>query len=229
MFNEDIVEFEEVDDDGTVIVAADRTEAGYQKTGDLITLPYTEVNIIQQPFATKTENLNPFFVFNWIGNIELDPSLDEWKETDRAPTLTVNIGGAFDNLAAQLGLTNPNISEIPFGTEWNEWQDQWSGNPRTNQVNTGAQLITTTTVDVVQTRRGIRTDLVPQTVTQSLGDRVVAINFAPFIRGRDISFTGRGLRPNTRVYPYFDNIDVSTYVTPTGGSLEVILLQIQMV
>ena len=219
MFNEDIIEFEEVDDDGTVIVAADRTEAGYQKTGDLITLPYTEVNVIQQPFATKTENLNPFFVFNWIGNIELDPSLDEWKETDRAPTLTVNMQGSFDNLAAQLGLTNPNISEIPFGTEWNEWQDQWSGNPRTDQVNTGAQLITTTTVDVVQTRRGIRTDLVPQTVVQSLGDRVVAINFAPFIRGRDISFTGRGLRPNTRVYPYFDNIDVSIYVTPTGGSL----------
>ncbi len=219
MFNEDIIEFEEVDDDGTVITAADRIEAGYQKTGDLITLPYTEVNIIQQPFATKTENLNPFFVFNWIGNIELDPSLDEWKETDRAPTLTVNIGGAFDNLAAQLGLTNPNITEIPFGTEWNEWQDQWSGNPRTDSVNTGAQLITTTTVDVVQTRRGIRTDLVPQIVTQSLGDRVIGVNFAPFIRGRDISFIGRGLRPNTRVYPYFDNIDVSAYVTPTGGSL----------
>ena len=219
MFNEDIIELEEVDDDGTAIVAADRTAAGYQKTGDLITLPYTETNVIQQPFATKTENLNPFFIFNWIGNIELDPSLDEWKETDRAPALTVNIGGAFDNLAAQLGLRNPNISEIPFGTEWNEWQDQWSGNPRTDQVNTGAQLITTTTVDVVQTRSGIRTDLVPQTVTQSLGDRVVSINFAPFIRGRDISFTGRGLRPNTRVYPYFDNIDVSVYVTPTGGSL----------
>ena len=219
MFNEDIVELEEVDDDGTAIVAADRTSAGYQKTGDLITLPYTEINIIQQPFATTTVNLNPFFIFNWIGNIELDPSLDEWKETDRAPSLTVNIGGAFDNLAAQLGLRNPNISEIPFGTEWNEWQDQWSGNPRTDQVNTGAQIITTTTVDVVQTRRGIRTDLVPQTVTQSLGDRVVSINFAPFIRGRDISFTGRGLRPNTQVYPYFDNIDVSTYVTPTGGSL----------
>ena len=219
MFNEDIVELEEVDDDGTVIVDADRTEAGYKKTGDLITLPYTEINVIQQPFATKTENLNPFFIFDWIGNIELDPALDEWKETDRAPALTVNIGGAFDNLAAQLGLTNPNISQIPFGTEWNEWQDQWSGNPRTDQVNTGAQLITTTTVDVVQTRRGIRTDLVPQTITQSLGDRVVSINFAPFIRGRVISFTGRGLRPNTRVYPYFDNIDVSTYVTPTGGSL----------
>jgi hypothetical protein len=27
------------------------------------------------------------------------------------------------------------------------------------------------------------------------------------------------MRPNTRVYPFFDNIDVSVYVTPGGGSL----------
>lgn len=27
------------------------------------------------------------------------------------------------------------------------------------------------------------------------------------------------LKPNTRVFPFFDNIDVSAYVTPTGGSL----------
>ena len=27
------------------------------------------------------------------------------------------------------------------------------------------------------------------------------------------------MRPNTKVYPFFDNIDVSSYVTPDGGSL----------
>jgi len=27
------------------------------------------------------------------------------------------------------------------------------------------------------------------------------------------------MRPNTRVYPFFDNIDISTYITPDGGSL----------
>ena len=219
VFNEDVIELEEVDDDGTAIVAADRTAAGYQKTGDLITLPYTQTSVIEQPFATKVENLNPFFIFTWIGNIELDPPLDEWKETERAPDLVVNLNGTFDNLARELGLTNTNTQSIPFGTEWNEWQDQWSGNPRTATTNTGNEIVTTTTVDVVQTRSGIRTDLVPQTVTQSLGDRVVAINFVPFIRSRDISFTANGLRPNTRVFAYFDNEDVSTYVTPTGGSL----------
>ena len=46
--------------DGTLITEADRVLFNYAKTGDLITLPFTENKFIQQPFATKTENLNPF-------------------------------------------------------------------------------------------------------------------------------------------------------------------------
>ena len=126
LFNEDNVELIERDDDGTSILAADRTAANYQKTGDLITLPYTETNYIEQPFASKTENLNPFLVFNWIGDIDLDPPVDEWKETRTAPEIVVNVNGTFDNLAINAGLDNTSISEIPVGTEWNEWQDQWS-------------------------------------------------------------------------------------------------------
>ena len=61
MFNEDNIELEEIDDDLTALVAADRTAANYQKTGDLLSLTYTETNVIEQPYATKTENLNPFF------------------------------------------------------------------------------------------------------------------------------------------------------------------------
>ena len=219
LFNEDVIELEERDDDGTAILAADRTAANYQKTGDLVTLPYTEATYIDQPFATKTENLNPFLVFNWIGDIELDPPVDEWKETRVAPEIVANVNGTFDNLAINAGLDNTSISEIPVGTEWNEWQDQWSGNPRSTDRWQGRSLVRTTNRDVVQTRSGIRTTIVPQTVRQSLGQRVISVAFVPFIRSRTIGFEGYGLRPNTRVYPFFDNIDVSTYVTPTGGSL----------
>ena len=219
MFNEDVIELEEVDNDGTAILDADRTAAGYQKTGDLITLPYTETSVIEQPFATKTENLNPFLIFDWIGSIELNPPLDEWKETERAPELVVNVNGTFDNLAINAGLDNTTTSSIPLGTEWNEWQDQWSGNPRTSRSQMGNKITTTTSVDVVQTRAGIRSEIIPQTVTQSLGDRVVSVNFVPFIRSRTITFTAQGLRPNTKVYPFFDNIDIASYVTPSGGSL----------
>ena len=121
-------------------------------------------------------------------------------------------------LAAQ-GLTNPTISEVAFSTEWNEWQDQWSGNPRTSSNVSGNQLITTTSRTVQQTRSGIRSTAVPNTVRQSFGDRVVSINFVPFIRSRTVSFSARGMRPNTRIYAFFDNIDVNAYITPDGGSL----------
>ena len=52
-----------------------------------------------------------------------------------------------------------------------------------------------------------------------MGDRVISIAFTPFIRSRDVDFVATRLKPNTRVYPYFDNETVSVYVTPQGGSL----------
>ena len=129
------------------------------------------------------------------------------------------MAGSFDNLARDRGLNNSSTTEIPVGTEWNEWQDQWSGNPRTNTTTSGNQRITTTNVDVVQTRAGVRTLIVPQAVRQSLGNRVISVAFVPFIRQRTITFTARGMRPNTRVFPFFDEQSITAYVTPDGGAL----------
>jgi len=51
-----------------------------------------------------------------------------------------------------------------------------------------------------------------------MGNRVVQVAFATFIRAKDITFTARGMKPGTRIFPFFDGVDVSTYVTPTGSS-----------
>jgi hypothetical protein len=230
MFNSESVQLIEADDDGTVIAAADRTAANYQKTGDLITLPYAETTIINQPYASKYVNVNPFNVFTWAGSITLDPPGDEWKETNRVPDLLINEQGGFDTMVANLG--NPNLESVEIDTVWNEWQDFWQGAPvesstvtnrrRGNQngwtVDFGDTTVTTSQA-VSQTRTGIRTAIVPQVVRTSLGDKVLNIAFIPFIRSRTINFTGTRLKPNTRVYAYFDNIDVGSYATPTGGSL----------
>ena len=101
----------------------------------LITLPYTETNFIEQPFyASKTENLNIFLIFDWVGNIELDPPVDEWKETRVAElTIVVNLNGTFDNLLRERGL-EIQVTRNTCCTEWNEWQDQWSGNPKQHKL-----------------------------------------------------------------------------------------------
>jgi len=231
----DSVQLIEADDDGTAILTTDRTDNNYQKTGDLITLPYSEETLIDQPFASKFLNVNPFNVFTWVGSIELDPPGDEWKETERVPELVVNQQGMFDTMAADLG--NPNLNEIQLGTVWNEWQDNWVGRPveagtrnigGTRREQTFARGVPrrvlqtqeiTTVQQVNQTRTGVRSVFVPQVVRRSLGDRVLNVAFIPFIRSRTVNFTGTRFKPNTRVYPFFDNIDVSAYVTPTGGAL----------
>jgi hypothetical protein len=228
-FNEDAISLEERDDDGTVITAADRTAAQYAKTGDLITLPYSEVTLIDQPYASKTVNVNPFGIFTWIGSIALTPQTDEWKETERAPDLVIsNDDGTWDTLVKQSG--NPNLQSIELGTVWNEWQNHWTGVSTSNSTESYKQRgghgwrvmqrdIKTTTRTGTKTRTGIRQVIVPKTVTQNIGDRVISIAFVPFIRSRTVSFTATRMKPNTRVYPYFDNEVVTAYVTPSGGSL----------
>ena len=52
-----------------------------KKTGDLITLDYTEVDWLEQPQATEVENVNPFNVIVFMGGIILDPPSDNWTRT----------------------------------------------------------------------------------------------------------------------------------------------------
>ena len=224
----DAVKLVESDSDGSTSALSDttRSNSNYQKTGDFLTLKYTETAQITQPFATQTENINPFDVVKFVGALSLSPSRDEWKETERRPELVINQSGPFDTMTANA--TQNRDGSFSLGTVWNEWQTSWTGTPqvtttsRTRFAATRAAnriITTTTTTRVGERRTGIRTSIVPRTVRRSQGDRILNVAFIPFIRSRTISFTGTELRPNTRVYPFFDNVAATAYVTPNGGSL----------
>ena len=75
-----------------------RTTNGYQKTGDLITLPYTEVTEIEQQYASTTVNLNPYDTISFVGNVVINPDQDDWMETETLPEMTINIPSVFDTL-----------------------------------------------------------------------------------------------------------------------------------
>jgi hypothetical protein len=201
-----------------------RSTNGYQKTGDLLTLPYSEVAYHTQPYASTTENLQPFDVIDYIGHITLSPEMDEWHETETVPDLVVNLPGTFDTLidgAAQ------GVIDIGLGTVWNNWNEQWSGavretNRRTDTSRQGNRVDRTTTITTEQRvgllRTGVRTSLIPRAVRTSFGERVVSVAFAQFIRQKTITFTAKDMKPLTRIFPFFDGVDVSNFVTPTGSS-----------
>ena len=67
------------------------------------------------------------------------------------------------------------------------------------------------------TRTGIQTSIVEQIDEESQGTRVIARALIPWVRPRNITFTGSGFFPNTKVYVYFDGTAVSQYVTPESN------------
>lgn len=191
-----------------------------QITGDLATLPYTHVSLVDQPYASRTENVNPYNVFTFIGDLRLHPENDEWFEVDRRPDLIVNEEGNFDSIVRMLE------TQGVLGTVWNSWQTQWTGVPvsrgtttqRLVQGNQGWPIRDVTTEILAttsgQARTGVRTSVVAKIDTRVVGDRVLSTAAIPFIRARAVAFVARGLKPNTKFYPFFEGIDVSQYVMP---------------
>ena len=196
-----------------------RTTAGYQKTGDLLTLPYTNKDFITQPYATRPENVQSALIYEYVGKINLTPSGDEWFETEVAPTLLVNVDGNFDAVVA--------ANRNNLGTVWNAWETQWSGVVSTQRVGgrftrgfgstfIPARVITNTRSD--QVRTGTRTRIVEQVENQVVSNRVISQATIPFVRPRTITGTGECFRPNTRLYAFFDGVAVSNFITPSSTS-----------
>lgn len=101
---------------GLTLKAAD--SSNYTSRGGLITKNFTDVTFINQPLASRAVNVNPFSVFNWIGNLTLTPNNDFWKDTRAVPTNVNNPNGAFDNLT---------IGGTPYGSLYNQWNSMWFG------------------------------------------------------------------------------------------------------
>ena len=68
-----------------------------QKTGDLITLKYSNKQWITQPLASRVENVNPFNMVDYVGQVTLSPAQDTWTRT-----VTIDGGTRFQTVVQQV-------------------------------------------------------------------------------------------------------------------------------
>ena len=169
----------------------------------------TDKILASQTYASDLINLNPFNVVKYLGKISLDPSSDIWVDTNRAADVLVNLSG--DNDAWDMITKN-----LPVSTQWGSWNDIFFGQPQTDvqQWSSGwtNYTQTNTTQSVTQQRQGITTSVVPQTITQNIGDRVVNVAIIPYIRSNQVTFYGSNFKPVTKLYSFFDKQSVDNYV-----------------
>ena len=190
--------------------------------GDLLTLPYTHVILVSQPYATEVRKPTPAPI-NWSGVMVLNPAEDYWVDTVTAPAVQVNFDLNTDNW---LHLANS------WQTEWSSWNtvitgQNFSGATSTStsgQYISGNQILqdfTTSNEQITATRSsrcGITPTVTTQNHTQTMGNSIKNVNIQPHMRSRIIRFTAQAVKPSTRFYSFFDGQGVNLYVTPTNSS-----------
>jgi hypothetical protein len=135
----------------------DLLDSNVQKTGELVTLKYDEVEFLNQPLASRVENVNPFNMLSWTGRVTLHPQSDNWVRS-------VYVDGGERHLTGDRG--------DPFWG-WDDGSFSFRGTQDQFEF-----------IDTVQIGRE--------------PDK--------YIRSRNVRFTAAGLRPYTRMYPFFDSV-----------------------
>ena len=275
-----------------------------RKTGDLITLDYTEVEYQSQKFATRTENVNPFNIVNWSGSMELEPASDIWIETSKPTINNVSFEGSYQ---AFMDLYPPEADGWS-AIQWNAWEENFagrtetpknvgspvelsrrsefgnweltgnvdrsrvhvisngalelisSGDPAAQSLISGLSEVTSASAaaggvpgfgsadsgigevevsrsrnDIVSeaqqveitvnrefNRTGVSYKVSESIDTQSLGNKIVNRDVIPFMRLRNIEFIAKRMKPSTRVYAFFDGVDVNQYIIPKLIEIEML-------
>ena len=115
-----------------------------KRSGDVITLDYTEVEWLKQNFATRTESITPFLISFWQASIDLTPASDTWVDTARIKAKIVEVEGNYaeemEKATRRFGV-EPDPQTGFFPIQWNSWQTSWTGQ-ETTQRDGGTRQVT---------------------------------------------------------------------------------------
>jgi len=216
----------------------DFADANITRKGQALLLDYTTESFVDQPFATRTENLNPFHIANYAGSLTLEPEQDFWIEEVPLGTPDVfRIDSTFNAIATMLGVEDRENGGMA-SSMWNSHEITWGGRElvgtetvasRVTNVDRSRQNLgwgqrttttTTTSNDVLQTfeRSGIERELnlnlsVGEEVID-LGTKVVGTEIIHNTRTRNVEITGKRLKPNTKYYVFMENTNVTEWCVP---------------
>jgi hypothetical protein len=183
-------------------------------SGNKIMLPYTEVEApgLKQQYASKQLRLAEELNFVWTGELSVMPFTDNFFDVVNDPTQAVvyNDDQGADNWKALVNAWNTEVA--PLNQKWLGGTQQTAivaGTDQTTQVgqfNVTTALQQTTQVAYNQLASGNQSTASTQDVKF---DRVVQVEAALWMRQREFAIQARGLKNNSRVYAFFDGVNVT--------------------
>ena len=177
-----------------------------QKTGQALTLKYNSIGWIEQAFATTVENVNPFNVIVYSGDIRLSPEIDNWVRTVQLPDKNINITLNSSRTLTQNLTSNVAVTLQPINTNTEETinlpeirgQGNFSTQESTNTTTSNTFLNTTTSLSSSSTF-----DTVSNTDT-TIRNVLISSSNESFMRSRNIQFSVSNVKPSTQFYQFLD-------------------------
>ena len=159
-------------------------DSNVQKTGKVVTLKYKSVDWIEQPFATTMENVNPFHILEYIGNIKLTPEEDRWVRTiqlaDRQVSATVN-------LKLDLGIiSGPDVHTVGEAQSINGGWSRYAGT--STETFDRSKVVTNSS----------------SSKNQSTERVFLGSSIDQYMRSRNTEFSVSALKPKTQFYHFLD-------------------------
>lgn len=183
--------------------------SGYVQKDDIAVLPYTTTLMAEQPYASKALSVNPNAVISWEGNVKLSPDSSKYFEKKVKPVLVAsNKNGQWDTVV------KTRRPRRVISSYWGFWQDFWTGRPirSRNQIRTYNRTR--------NSRVPVRSIGVPFAYKNAIGSKTLTTGIAPFIKKQDIDFKAKNMKPNTKVYAFFDGVQVGTFTTDSKGKVD---------
>ena len=159
-----------------------------------ISIPYTEKSYISASFASRVENVTPFEVFTWLGEMEITPKKDIWYDTVREikDGQNINLVDSYRFLWDEIGAG---------AEEWGNWNE--TDRNRTNGGTT-----------VTEVRSGVQDVLGSLNFDIESGDTINKVTDVKFSRSRVLSVVTDNLKPNTKFYFHIDDVVSSGIAYP---------------
>ena len=172
-------------------------------SSNFYTLPYTTSNVITQPIASRTVNLNPFGVTLNQGVVSLSPPMDNWVDTQKSPDLLI----VDPNLQVYRASDTVNVLQV----------GDWKTTVATTSVATiarGGNWFTNQVTNYTQQQQETilgNYDKLNSSYVETAG-YIQDVSILPYIRQQFVFFNSYGMLVNSSVNAYFDGTNVNKYI-----------------
>ena len=161
---------------------SERLSNGYVVKNNMAMLNYSDEEYIVNNVVSSDISINPYDSYTFAGSMTISPPGDTWYDQTTLPLIYKDDTGTYDTLIPDT------VGISTYGSVWNSWKQFWYSpvnNDKVKAIDTGA-VITNASVTGSST----------------------SVLF-PYVRSASIKFEAKRLKPNTKMYVFFNEYDVT--------------------